>query len=71
MSDPTIREEVEVLKDKVDSLSKEISTLNQNTTELVQAWNAATGFLRFVKWGAGLAAGIATTWAAVTQIKWG
>lgn len=62
-----LRRDVAVLNVQVAELRGQVGALTKNTEDLVEAWQAATGFLRFLKWGAGLAAAIAAIWAAVMQ----
>jgi len=64
-----LRRDVSTLTVQVAELRGQVATLTKNTEDLVEAWQAATGFLRFLKWGAGLVAAIAAIWAAVVQAR--
>lgn len=46
----------------------DISELKDSVSGLVEAWNTASGLLKFIKWIAGIAAVVLGAWAAAKQI---
>lgn len=64
-----LRQDVANLNLKVAQLTTEVSALTKSTGDLVEAWQAATGFLRFMKWVSGFAAAVAALWYSVLQIR--
>lgn len=56
--------DIAVLKSDMERLSQAVEENSRSTRELVEAWQAATGLVRFVKWLAGLAGAIGVIYAA-------
>ena len=52
-----MRRDVEMLTEKVEKLSKDVS-------DLVAAWNTATYIVAFVKWAAGAVVGVTAIYVA-------
>jgi hypothetical protein len=46
-------------------LRREVAELKEAVKDLVEAWNAARGFLAIIKWSAGIGSAIAVIWATV------
>lgn len=65
MTQPTTHAD---LAEKVDDLARKVDHLTAQTANLVEAWNTATGMLKFIKWGAGLVAAITAAWVAIRNL---
>lgn len=54
-----------LLQVKVEKLSEEVVELTASTKALVEAWNAAGGVVKFVKWLSTLVAAIGSLWLVI------
>lgn len=58
--------EIALLRQDMDEMKADMKELKGQVKELLEAWNTASGLVRFVKWLAGLAAAIGILWAYFT-----
>lgn len=61
--------ELIVLRQEVDSLKEAVEQLSDHVKELLEAWNAANGILKLIKWLAVIGGGLATIVAAVKGFR--
>lgn len=61
--------ELALLRQDVEEMKDDLRELKTEVKGLLEAWNTATGLLKFVKWLVGLAAAMATAWAAYRGLK--
>jgi hypothetical protein len=57
-----LRRDVEMLTEKVEKLSKDVS-------DLVAAWNTATYIVAFVKWAAGAVVAVTSIYVAIKHFS--
>jgi hypothetical protein len=55
--------EIALLHQDMDELKKAMTKLEGQVAGLLEAWNTATGLVKFVKWAATLAAAVGILWA--------
>lgn len=62
--------EFERMDTRIDLLKKEIAELRADVRELVDAWNAARGIVRFVRLIGWVAAAVGAVFAAIKMEPW-
>lgn len=63
--------ELALLRQDVEEMKADMKELKDEVKSLLEAWNTATGLLKFIKWAVGIAAAAATLVAAYKGIKIG
>lgn len=63
--------ELALLRQDVEEMKADMRELKDEVKSLLEAWNTATGLLKFIKWTVGVAATIATLIAAYKGVKLG
>lgn len=61
--------EIALLRKDMDEMKSDMKELKAEMKNLLEAWNTATGLVKFVKWVAGLATAIGVIYAAVRGWK--
>ena len=66
-SDPAV--EIALIRADLEGVQEELKAVRKELKDLLEAWNTATGMVRFVKWLSTLMAALAVVYATIKGLS--